>query len=121
MEKVSLEAKFAGFEEVWSPKVVGALNGQLVKVLKARGDYVWHQHDTEDELFWVVRGSMRIELRGRDVELGPGEFFIVPRGVEHRPVVDDYAEVVLFEPDTTRNTGQVDHDYTIEPQDLDCI
>ena len=118
--KISLDEKFGSFEETYVPKVVGALNGQLVKVVKFLGEYVWHHHENEDELFWVTKGRIRIEFRDKTVELGPGEFCIVPRGVEHRPVADEVAEVVLFEPDTTLNTGNVkDHAYTRE--DLDRI
>ena len=105
MEKVNLADKFALFAEHWSPRVVGELNGQQVKLVKFRGAFVWHHHESEDELFLVVRGSFRMEFRDRSVELRPGEFLIVPRGVEHRPVADDEAEVLLFEPATTINTG----------------
>ena len=122
-DKVNLARKLASFQEPWVPKVVGELNGQYVKVVKCRGEYVWHHHDDEDELFLVVSGRLRIELRGRPaVELGPGEFFVVPRGVEHRPVAaEGVAEVVLFEPAVTRNTGNVDHAFTIEAGDLERI
>ena len=120
MEKINIEEKFASFSETYVPKVVGELNGQLVKVAKFLGEYVWHHHKDEDELFWVTKGSIRILLRDREVTLGPGEFFIVPKGVEHKPVADEVAEVVLFEPGTTLNTGNVEgHEYTRE--DLDRI
>lgn len=122
-DKVNLARKLASFQEPWVPKVVGELNGQYVKVVKCRGEYVWHHHDDEDELFLVVSGRLRIELRGRPaVELGPGELFVVPRGLEHRPVAaEGVAEVVLFEPAATRNTGNVDHAFTIEAGDLERI
>lgn len=120
-DKVNLRSKFASFDEVYVPKVVAELNGQYVKVAKLHGEYVWHHHEHEDELFWVVEGRIRILLRDREVELGEGEFFVVPRGVEHKPVADEVAHVVLFEPAATRNTGNVDHDYTIEAGDLDRI
>lgn len=107
MEKVNLAAKFDAFSEHWQPKVVGELNGQEVKVVKFRGSFIWHKHEAEDELFLVWRGRFRVEFRDRTVELGPGEFLIVPRGVEHRTVADDEAEVVLVEPAATRNTGDV--------------
>jgi len=118
---VSLAAKLASFEETWSPKVVAELNGQYVKVAKFEGAYVWHAHAAEDEMFLVVSGRLRIEFRDGDVVLGPGEMCVVPRGVEHRPVADEPVECVLFEPATTRNTGDVDHAYTIEPEDLERI
>jgi mannose-6-phosphate isomerase-like protein (cupin superfamily) len=105
MEKVNLEEKFAAFTEHWRPKIVAELNGQEVKLVKFRGEFVWHQHEVEDELFLVWRGRMRIEFRDRKVELDPGEFLVVPHGVEHRTAADEEAEVVLFEPTATRNTG----------------
>ncbi len=120
-DTVSLAAKLATFDETWVPKVVGELNGQYVKVVKCEGEYVWHHHEQEDELFYVLKGRLRILLRDREVELEAGEFFIVPRGVEHKPVADEPAEVVLFEPAKTRNTGNVDHAYTIEAGALEKI
>jgi mannose-6-phosphate isomerase-like protein (cupin superfamily) len=105
MEKVRLEEKFAAFTEHWRPKIVGELNGQEVKVVKFQGVFPWHQHEREDELFLVWRGRMRIEFRDRTVDLNPGEFLIVPHGVEHRTATDEETEVVLFEPAATRNTG----------------
>ena len=107
MHKVNLPSRFAAFSGHWQPKVVGELNGQEVKVVKFQGEFVWHTHDDADELFLVWRGRMRVEFRERTVELGPGEFLIVPRGVEHRTAADEEAEVVLFEPAGTRNTGDV--------------
>jgi len=113
MDKVNLLDKFAAFSEHWRPKVVGELNGQEVKIVKFQGVFVWHKHDIEDELFLVWRGRFRVEFRDRVVELEPGEFLVVPRGVEHRTVADEEAEVLLFEPATTRNTGNVaDPNYT---------
>ena len=107
MDKVNLSEKFASFSEHWRPKIVGELNGQEVKLAKFKGDFVWHQHEREDELFLVWRGHMRVEFRDRIVELAPGEFLVVPHGVEHRTAADDECEVVLFEPAATRNTGDV--------------
>ena len=121
MELINLYEKLASFDEPWVPKVVGELNGQYVKVVKFQGEYVWHAHENEDEMFLVVKGRMRIHLRDRTVELGEGEFFIVPRGVEHKPAADEVVECVLFEPKETRNTGDVDHEYTIEASDLPRI
>jgi mannose-6-phosphate isomerase-like protein (cupin superfamily) len=121
MEKVSLAEKLASFEDTWVPKVVGELNGQYVKVVKFQDDYVWHHHDHEDEMFLVVKGTMTVHFRDHAVRLQEGEFVIVPRGVEHKPSAPDGAEVLLFEPATTRNTGNVDHNYTIEADDLEKI
>ena len=113
MEKVNLAAAFASFDEQWAPRLAGELNGQAVKLAKADGEFVWHHHDDADELFLVVSGTLRIELRERsDVTLQEGEFVVVPQGVEHRPVADDEAEILLFEPSDTRNTGTVDSDQT---------
>jgi mannose-6-phosphate isomerase-like protein (cupin superfamily) len=114
MDKVNLAAKFACFSEPWSPKVVGELNGQMVKLVRFQGPFVWHKHDTEDELFLVVRGRFRMELRDHHVWLEEGEFFIVPRGVEHRPVAEEEALVLLFEPASTLNTGDVRCERTLE-------
>jgi mannose-6-phosphate isomerase-like protein (cupin superfamily) len=107
MDKVNLAEKLALIHEHWRPKVVGELNGQEVKLVKFRGEFVWHQHEQEDELFLAIRGRFRVEFRDRVVELEPGELVIVPRGVEHRTVADREAEVLLFEPAATRNTGNV--------------
>ncbi len=118
---INLAEKLRSFTEPWVPKVVGELNGQYVKVVKFKGEYVWHKHVDEDEMFMVLRGRIRVHLRDGVVELNQGEFCVVPRGVEHKPVADETAEVLLFEPATTRNTGNVDHDYTIEAEDLQRI
>jgi mannose-6-phosphate isomerase-like protein (cupin superfamily) len=109
VEKVNLAEKLALIAEHWRPRVVGELNGQEVKLVKFQGEFVWHRHDGEDELFLGLRGRFRIELRDRAVEVGPGEFVIVPRGVEHRTVADEEVEVLVFEPAGTRNTGNVEH------------
>lgn len=113
MEKVSLAEKFAAFADHWSPKIVAELNGQHVKVVKFVGEFVWHHHDVEDEMFLVHRGRFRMEFRDRTVELGPGDFIVIPRGVDHRPVADEEVEVVLFEPASTLNTGNVVGERTV--------
>ncbi len=105
MEKVSLAEKFATFSEPWQPRIVGELNGQHVKVVRLLGEFVWHHHEHEDELFLVLEGTLTIEFRDRDVVLNPGEFCIVPRGVEHRPVAKEEVKAMLFEPASTMNTG----------------
>ena len=108
IRKVALAAGFTAITEHWRPRVVGELNGQEVKLAKLHGEFIWHHHENEDELFLVVRGRLRIEIRGQEaVELAPGEFVIVPRGVEHRPVAAEEVELLLFEPAGTRNTGNV--------------
>jgi mannose-6-phosphate isomerase-like protein (cupin superfamily) len=112
MEKVNLNQKFELFTDHWSPKIVGELNGQQVKLAKFLGDFVWHQHEHEDELFFVVKGSLKIELRDKTVEIKENEFFIVPKGVDHRPVAKEEVWVMLFEPSSTLNTGDADSELT---------
>lgn len=114
VDKVSLAAKLALFDEYWSPKIVGELNGQHVKLAKLKGEFVWHHHEAEDELFMVVKGRLVIQLCGRDVTLEEGEFLIVPHGVEHRPVAEEEAHVLLFEPQSTLNTGNVRDAHTVD-------
>ena len=107
MKKVNLLQKFSLFNDHWSPKIVGELNGQQVKLVKLEGEFVWHKHDNEDELFFVVKGGFTMELRDQNIELNEGEFLIIPRGVEHKPVAESEAWIMLFEPSTTLNTGNV--------------
>jgi mannose-6-phosphate isomerase-like protein (cupin superfamily) len=114
VDKVILQQKFALFADHWNPRIVGELNGQHVKLVKFRGEFVWHKHDHEDELFLVVKGRFRMEFRDRHAWLEEGEFLIVPRGVEHRPVADEEVHVLLFEPVTTLNTGDVRDGRTVE-------
>ena len=108
MAKVNLAEKFAMFRDHWRPRIVGELNGQQVKLAKFQGEFVWHHHEHEDELFLGVRGRFRIELRDGAVEVGPGELVVVPRGVEHRTVAEHEVAVLVFEPADTRNTGNVE-------------
>jgi len=114
LRKVNLAEKLTHVHEHWSPRLVGELNGQHVRIAKVKGEFVWHHHDDEDELFLVLHGRLVLELRDGRVELGEGEMCIVPRGVEHRPVAEDEAHLLLFEPATTRNTGNVTSDLTVE-------
>jgi mannose-6-phosphate isomerase-like protein (cupin superfamily) len=107
MNKVNIEQKLAGFDEHWQPKIVGELNGQMIKLVKFEGPFVWHHHEDEDEMFLVVKGRFKMEFRERDVWIEEGEFIIVPRGVEHKPVAEEEAHVLLFEPASTLNTGNV--------------
>ncbi len=114
MDKVNLAEKFRQFTERWSPRIVGELNGQHVKIAKLEGEFVWHHHEEEDELFLVLRGHLAIHLRDRSVELDEGEFFIVPRGVEHKPIAGAETHVLLLEPTSTLNTGNVRNERTVE-------
>ena len=114
MNKVNLSEKFELFIEHWSPKVVGELNGQQVKLVKFKGPFVWHHHDNEDELFYVVKGCFDMEFRDRTVTINEGEFIIVPKGVEHRPNAHEEVQVLLFEPATTLNTGNTENERTVK-------
>ena len=118
-EKVNLIEKFAKIHEYWKPYIAGELNGQLVKLDKLMGEFVWHHHENEDELFLCVKGRFRIEFRDKTVQLEPGEFIVVPRGVEHLPVADEEVHIILFEPKTTVNTGNVTNERTV--RDLERI
>jgi mannose-6-phosphate isomerase-like protein (cupin superfamily) len=119
MQKVNLEQKLASFADYWSPKIVGELNGQQVKLVKFQGEFVWHHHDLEDELFLVLRGRFRMDYQDpagveKALEVGEGEFVIVPRGAIHRPVAEREVQVLLFEPAGTLNTGNVQDARTVE-------
>jgi mannose-6-phosphate isomerase-like protein (cupin superfamily) len=111
--KVNIEERFATFTETWSPKIVAELNGQQVKLARLEGEFIWHHHADEDELFLVIDGTLRIELRDGAVELGPGEMVVVPRGVEHRPVAEGPVRILLFEPADTLNTGNITSERTV--------
>jgi mannose-6-phosphate isomerase-like protein (cupin superfamily) len=113
LDKINLAEKFSRITEYWKPYVAGELNGQLVKLDKLKGEFVWHHHENEDEMFLVVKGRFRIEFRDKTVWLEEGEFIVVPRGVEHKPVADEEAWIVLFEPASTLNTGNVDNEFTL--------
>src|SRR6266496_6279607 len=112
MEKVNLAEKLSRFAEHWSPKIVGELNGQMVKLVKFNGPFVWHHHNHEDELFYVVKGSFDMEFEDKTVTINEGEFIIVPGGIEHRPNAREECEVMLFEPGTTLNTGNIENERT---------
>ncbi len=114
MEKVSIQRKFGLFTDYWSPKIVGELNESYVKLVKLKGEFLWHSHEKEDEMFLVVSGKLVIRLRERDIQLEEGEFFIVPKGVEHMPFADEETHVLLLEPKTTLNTGNVRNERTVE-------
>lgn len=117
VQKINLDEKFAAFDTVWDPKVIAAVNDQHVKLARLRGEFVWHRHENEDELFFVVDGQLTIEFRDRSVSLGPGDMLVVPRSVEHRPVAHGEVKLLLIEPASTRNTGNVENELTVaEPE-----
>lgn len=113
MEAINLKEKLSKVHEHWSPKIIGELNDSYVKAVKFTGEFVWHHHDNEDELFLVVQGRLRMKFRDREVIVQPGEFIIVPKGVEHLPVADEEVHVILLEPKTTLNTGNVRNERTL--------
>ncbi len=119
MEAINLSRKFSLFRDYWSPKIVGELNDAYVKLVKVKGEFVWHHHEAEDELFLVVKGRLLIRLRDRDLHLSAGELVIIPRGVEHRPVAEEEAHILLLEPKSTLNTGNITNERTVA--DLDRI
>jgi mannose-6-phosphate isomerase-like protein (cupin superfamily) len=119
MEKVNLNQKFSQFQNYWQPKIAGELNDTYIKLVKTKGEFVWHHHETEDELFLVVKGKLLIKLRDRDIWLEEGEFVIIPKGVEHLPIAQEEAHVLLLEPKTTLNTGNMQNERTVS--DLDQI
>lgn len=112
MQKVNIQEKLATFSDHWNPRIVGELNGQHVKAVKVKGEFIWHHHDHEDELFLVIKGKLKMEFRDKTVEVNPGEFIIAPHGVEHRPVADEEVEMLLFEPASTVNTGNLENERT---------
>lgn len=114
MDKVNLVDKLNLFSEHWQPKIVAELNGQAVKLVKIQGEFVWHHHDVEDELFYVLKGSFTMKLRDRDIVLHEGEMLVVPRGVEHKPVAEHEAWIMLFEPASTLNTGNLQNARTVQ-------
>jgi mannose-6-phosphate isomerase-like protein (cupin superfamily) len=116
MEKVNLAEKLSLFQDYWSPKIVGELNDSYVKVVKLKGEFIWHHHEAEDELFLILKGTLLMRFRDRDVWVNEGEFIIVPKGVEHCPVAPEEVHLLLLEPKTTVNTGTVRNDRTAQPQ-----
>ena len=118
MEKVNIAEKLSLFTDYFQPKVVGELNGQQVKLVKFKGEFIWHHHEQEDEMFYVVKGSFDMQLRDKTITLKEGEFLVVPRGVEHRPVAKEEVAIMLFEPDTTLNTGNVINEKTVKAEKL---
>ena len=116
VEVVDVAQKFGLFNEYWHPRIAGELNDSYVKLVKFKGEFVWHLHENEDELFWVIQGTLVIRLRDGDVTVQPGQFVIIPKGVEHLPVATEEVQVALLEPKTTVNTGNVDNERTVEAE-----
>ena len=112
MDVINIAEKFSLFSDYFNPRIIGELNGQQVKAGKLKGEFIWHSHDNEDELFLVIKGLLKIEFRDKTVTIKEGEFIIVPKGVEHKPVADDEVHVLLFEPASTLNTGNIDNEFT---------
>jgi len=112
MEVVNINQKFSLFNEHWSPKIIGQLNGQDVKLAKIEGEFIWHDHKNEDELFYIIKGSLQIEFRDKMVTLNEGEMLIIPKGVEHKPIAKEEVWVLLFEPSNIKHTGDITHELT---------
>jgi mannose-6-phosphate isomerase-like protein (cupin superfamily) len=114
MNPINVKEKLDLFNDLWSPKVIGELNGQQVKLAKVKGEFVWHDHANEDELFYVIKGTLNIEFRNKTVTLNEGEMLVIPKGVEHKPFAEEEAWVMLFEPKSTKHTGNVQHELTVD-------
>jgi mannose-6-phosphate isomerase-like protein (cupin superfamily) len=114
MKVINLNEKFSLFNDHWSPKIIGELNGQDIKLAKVKGEFVWHNHQNEDELFFVIKGKLKIEFIDKTVEINEGEMIIVPKGVEHKPIAEEEVLMMLFEPNNIKHTGEIKHDLTIE-------
>ncbi|HEU5349106.1 MAG TPA: cupin domain-containing protein [Ktedonobacterales bacterium] len=121
IEAVNLAQKLTLFQEYWSPKIVGELNENYLKVVKVKGEFVWHKHDDDDELFLVLKGRLAIKLRDHDVTLNEGEFVVIPKGVEHMPVAAEEAHILLIEPKAAVNTGDADDERAVQPDQLSHI
>lgn len=112
MKKININEKLSLFKDYWNPKIVGELNNQYVKLAKFKGEFIWHKHENEDEMFYVLKGSFTMEFRDRKEQVNENEFLIVPKGVEHRPVAEKEVSVMLFEPVSTVNTGAIKNNFT---------
>jgi mannose-6-phosphate isomerase-like protein (cupin superfamily) len=121
MHTVNFAEKFATFKEYWTPKIIGELNGQYLKIAKFKGEFIWHSHKNEDEFFQVVKGKIQIHLRDKVVNISEGEFYIVPKGVEHKPVANEEAHVLMFEPKGTDQTGGIESDLRVNIIDQSII
>lgn len=113
MDTINLKEKFSRFTDQWKPKILAEVNDCHIKAVKLKGEFIWHHHDHEDELFWVVKGVLRMKFRDRETVIHEGEFVVVPRGVEHLPIADEEVHVVLIEPKSTRNTGNITNERTV--------
>ncbi|HPF88933.1 MAG TPA: cupin domain-containing protein [Candidatus Limiplasma sp.] len=113
MDKINMQEKFSRISEYWSPKIIGEINDSCVKIAKLKGEFLWHSHAAEDEMFYVFKGALTIRLRDGDIHLGAGECFIIPKGVEHMPVADEEVQVMMIEPKHTLNTGNVINERTV--------
>ena len=118
MKKVNIKEKFALFNDHWSPRIIGQLNGQEVKVAKVKGEFIWHDHANEDEMFLIIKGTLKLEFRDHTVTLNEGEMLIIPRGIEHKPIAEEEVHLLLFEPASTKHTGDVEHELTKNRKDL---
>jgi mannose-6-phosphate isomerase-like protein (cupin superfamily) len=112
IKKVNLQDTFSKFNDYWNPRIIGELNGQHLRAAKLKGEFVFHQHDDEDEMFLVLEGQLKIEFEDKTLDIGPGEFVIIPKGVSHKPIAEDEVQVLLFEPASTLHTGNVKHEIT---------
>ncbi|WP_017733880.1 cupin domain-containing protein [Nafulsella turpanensis] len=117
IDKVNISEKFGRFSDHWHPRIVGELNGQQVKLAKLKGEFIWHSHEQEDEMFLIIKGTLKMELRDKVVEIKEGEFIVIPRGVEHRPIAEEEVQVMLFEPASTLHTGNVTSELTRNKQE----
>lgn len=114
MKSINIKDKFNLISDRWNPRVIAELNGQQVKIVKIKGEFVWHDHKDEDELFYILKGKMTMEFRDRKVEVNEGELIVVPKGVEHRPVTKEEVWIMLFEPENIKHTGDVKHEFTVD-------
>ena len=114
MQKVNLTEKLSLFSDHWHPRIVGELNGQHIKLAKLKGEFIWHKHDEEDEMFFVIKGQLKMVLRDKTVVINPNEFYIVPKGIEHKPIAEEEVSLMLFEPSSTKHTGDQQHELTKE-------
>jgi mannose-6-phosphate isomerase-like protein (cupin superfamily) len=113
IEKINISEKFNLFEDYWNPRIIGELNNQHIKLVKLKGEFIWHKHDEEDEMFMVIKGKLKIEFRNKSVILNESELIIVPKGIEHKPVAEEEVQILLFEPGTTLNTGNITNERTV--------
>lgn len=114
MEKINIAEKFSIFNDLWNPKIIAELNGQQIKLAKVKGSFIWHNHTHEDELFYIIKGCLKIELHDQTITLNAGEMFVVPKGIQHKPYAEEETWIMLFEPSITKHTGDITHEITVE-------